>query len=100
MRRYHRNESLYAQIYAYNPKKDADGATKLFAQAEILKSGQTLGKAAPEPMESGGPQAPLPHTSRIRLQRFEPGDYELRMTVSDENANAIATRRVAFTVVE
>jgi VWFA-related protein len=100
VRRYHRNESLYAQIYAYNPKKDADGATKLFAQAEILQKGQTLGKAAPEPMESGGPQAPLPHISRIRLQRFEPGDYELRMTVSDENANAIATRRVAFTVVE
>jgi VWFA-related protein len=101
VRRYHRNESLYAQIYAYNPKKDADGATKLFAQAEILKNGQTLGKAAPEPMESGGAQAPpLPHTSRIRLQRFEPGNYELRMTVSDENANAIATRRVAFTVVE
>jgi VWFA-related protein len=100
VRRYHRNESLYAQIYAYNPKKDADGATKLFAQAEILKNGQTLGKAAPEPMESSAAQTPLPHTSRIRLQRFEPGDYELRMTVSDENANAIATRRVAFTVVE
>jgi hypothetical protein len=100
LRRYRRGESLYAQIYAYNPKRDAEGATKLFAQAEILHKGQTLGKAAPEPMESGGPQAPLPHTSRIRLQRFEPGDYELRMTVSDENANAIATRRVAFTVVE
>jgi len=100
VRRYHRNESLYAQIYAYNPKKDEGGATKLFAQAEILKNGQTLGKAAPEPMESGGPQAPLPHTSRIKLQRFDPGDYELRMTVSDENANAIATRRVAFTVVD
>ncbi len=100
VRRYHRSESLYAQIYAYNPKKDADGATKLFAQAEILKNGETLGKAAPEPMESSAAQAPLPHTSRIRLQRFEPGDYELRMTVSDENANAIATRRVAFTVVE
>jgi hypothetical protein len=102
LRRYHRSESLYAQIYAYNPKRDAEGATKLFAQAEILKNGQTLGKAAPEPMESGGPglQLPLPHTSRIRLQRFEPGSYELRMTVSDENANAIASRRVAFTVVD
>jgi VWFA-related protein len=100
LRRYRRSESLYAQIYAYNPKKNSDGATKLFAQAEILRNGQTLGKAAPEPMESGALQAPLPHTSRIKLQRFEPGDYELRVTVSDENANAIASRRVAFTVVE
>ena len=101
LRRYRRGESLYAQIYAYNPTRDAEGATRLFAQAEILKKGVTLGKAAPEPMEWGGPQGPpIPHTSRIKLQRFEPGDYELRMTVSDENANALATRRVAFTVVD
>ena len=91
----------YAQIYAYNPKRDAEGATRLFAQAEILKKGVTLGKAAPEPMEWGEPQGPpVPHTSRIKLHHFEPGNYELRMTVSDENANAIATRRVAFTVVD
>ena len=101
LRRYHRGESLYAQIYAYHPKRDAAGDTRLFAQAEILKKGVTLGKAAPEPMESGEPKdAPVPHTSRIKLQRFEPGDYELRVTVSDANANAMATRRVAFSVVD
>ena len=102
LRRYHRGESLYAQIYAYNPKRDTAGDTRLFAQAEILSNkGVTLGKAAPEEMDAGEPEdPPVPHTSRIKLQRFEPGDYELRITVSDENANAIATRRVAFTVVE
>lgn len=102
LRRYHRGESLYAQIYAYHPRRDEAGDTRLFAQAEILSDkGTTLGKAAPEPMEAGEPEdPPVPHTSRIRLQRFEPGEYELRVTVSDENANAIATRRVAFTVVE
>ena len=101
LRTYRRGENLYAQIYAYNPKRDAAGATRLFAQAEILKQGVTLGKAAPEAMESGSPQSPpVPHTSRIRLKHFEPGDYELRVTVSDENAQAMATRRVAFTVVD
>ena len=68
LRRYRKGESLYAQIYAYNPKLDAGGATRLFAQAEILRQGVTLGKAAPEAMESGAPKAPpVPHTSRIRL---------------------------------
>ena len=101
LRRYRKGESLYAQIYAYNPKLDAGGAARLFAQAEILRKGVTLGKAAPEVMDWGGPKAPpVPHTSRIKLSRFEPGDYELRMTVSDENANAMASRRVAFTVVD
>jgi VWFA-related protein len=100
LRRYHRGESLYSQIYAYNPKSDAQGATRLFAQAEILQKGVMLGKAEPEPMEWGGPgAAPVPHTSRIRLTHLEPGDYELRMTVSDENAKSLASRRVAFTVV-
>ena len=59
----------------------------------------TLGTAAPEPIEQGAPQGPpLPHTTRIKLQRFEPGDYELRLTVTDRNANAITSRRVAFTI--
>ena len=84
------------QLYAYNPKRDDAGATHLVAQAEILRGGVVLGTAAPEPMEQG--QGPVPHVSRIKLQRFEPGDYELRVTVTDRNANAIASRSVAFTV--
>jgi VWFA-related protein len=99
LRRYHRGDSLYAQVYAYNAKRDASGAVNLVSQAEILRGGQSLGTAAPEPIEpAAAPGAPLPHTTRIRLQRFEPGDYELRLTVTDRNASAMATRRVAFTI--
>jgi hypothetical protein len=95
-RRFRRTESLYVQLYAYNPKRDASGAIDLVAQAEVWRGGVVLGTAAPEPMEQG--QGPVPHTSRIKLQRFEPGDYELRVTVTDHNANAIASRSVGFTV--
>jgi len=99
LRHYRRGESLYAQIYAYNPKRDPSGATNVVSQAEILRGGVTLGTAAPELMALGEPQGPpLPHTTRIKLQRFEPGEYELRLTVTDRNASALATRRVAFTV--
>jgi hypothetical protein len=99
LRHYRRGESLYAQIYAYNPKRDPSGATNVVSQAEILRGGVTLGTAAPEPIELGEPQGPpLPHTTRIKLQRFEPGDYELRVTVTDRNATALATRRVAFSI--
>ena len=96
LRRFRRAESLYVQLYAYNPKRDASGAIDLVSQAEILRGGAVLGTAAPEPMEQG--QGPVPHVSRIKLQRFEPGDYELRVTVTDHNANAMASRSVAFTV--
>lgn len=48
------------------------------------------------PGDPGGPV--VPHTTRIKLERFEPGDYELRLTVTDRIANAMVTRRVGFTI--
>jgi hypothetical protein len=99
LRYYERGESLYAQLYAYNPKRDAAGKTDLVSQAEILREGQLLGRAAPEALApDGSADAPLLHTTRIKLERFEPGDYELRMTVTDRIANAMVTRRVGFTI--
>jgi hypothetical protein len=96
--RFGRAESLYVQLYAYHPKRDASGAIDLVSQAEVRRGDALLGTAAPEPMVGGAPGEPVPHISRIRLQRFEPGDYELRITVTDRNASAMATRAVAFTV--
>jgi VWFA-related protein len=98
LRRFLRTESLYVQLYAYNPKRDASGSTSLVAQAEVLRGGAVLGTAAPEPLEPTENRDPIAHTSRIKLQRFDQGEYELRVTVTDRNASAIATRSVAFTI--
>jgi VWFA-related protein len=96
--RYARTESLYLQLYAYNPKRDATGAIDLVSQAEVLRGDVVVGTAAPEPMVEGEPPGTVPHVSRIKLQRFEPGQYELRVTVTDRNASTMAARAVAFTV--
>jgi VWFA-related protein len=99
LRHFRRDENLYVQLYAYNPTRDASGATNLVSQAEILRDGTLLGTAVPEPMAQGEAQGPpVPHTSRIRLRSFEPGTYELRVAVTDRNANETASRRVGFTV--
>ncbi|HSD28148.1 MAG TPA: VWA domain-containing protein [Vicinamibacteria bacterium] len=98
--RFSRTESLYLQLQAYNPKRDASGAIDLVAQAEVLRGGVVVGTAAPEPMVEGEPPGTVPHVSRIRLQRFEPGEYELRVTVNDRNASTLATRVAAFTIEE
>ena len=98
LRRFRREESLYVQLYAYHPKRDASGAIDLVAQAEVLRGGARLGVAAPEPMAAGEPGDPVVHTSRIKLQRLDPGDYDLRVTVTDRGAGAMATRSVPFTV--
>jgi VWFA-related protein len=96
--RFDREESLYLQLYAYNPKRDAAGSIELVAQAEVLRGGVVLGTTAPEPMSEGETRGTVPHLSRIRLQQFEPGDYELRVTVTDRNAGALATRTAAFAI--
>jgi VWFA-related protein len=98
LRRFDRSEGLYVQFQAYNPKRNPSGATDLVSQAEVLRDGVLLGTAAPEPFEQGAAQGPLSHTSRIKLDRFEPGDYELRVTVTDRTAGALTTRAVTFTV--
>ena len=95
--RFARADSLYLQVYAYNARRAAGGAADLVAQAQVMRAGVALATAAPEPMEAG-PSGPVLHASRIRLQRFEPGDYELRVTVTDRAANAIASRSAPFTV--
>jgi hypothetical protein len=96
--RYARTESLYLQLFAYHPKRDSTGAIDLVVQAEVLRGGGVVGTAAPEPMVEGKPPGTVPHVSRIWLQRFEPGEYELRVTVTDRHASMVARRVAAFTV--
>jgi VWFA-related protein len=99
LRRYQRADSLYAHFIAYNGKRDASGAADLVSQAEILRGGKVLGKAAPEPLAVGAPnEAPRPHTTRIKLQPLDPGSYELRVTVIDRIANTTASQQIGFTV--
>jgi hypothetical protein len=46
--------------------------------------------------DRGGPL--LPHTRSIKLEPFGPGDYEVRIVVTDRNANEMTSRRVGFTI--
>ena len=96
--RFGRAERLYVELQAYNPKRDATGAGDLVCQAAVLRGGAVLATAAPEGIEADSSAGPLPHLSRIGLRPFEPGDYELRVTVTDRKANATASRAVPFTV--
>ena len=99
LRRFKRGETLYVQHFVYNPGRDASGATNLVTQAEIWSGGVLLASSAPESLAQGdrdGP--PVPHTRSIKLEPFGPGDYEVRIVVTDRTANAIRSRRVGFTI--
>ena len=96
--RFGRAAGLYVQLFAYNSKRDASGATDLVSQAAVVKGGAVLATAAPEPMLADATGSPVGHLSRIRLHGLEAGEYELRITVTDRNASATVARAVAFTV--
>jgi hypothetical protein len=98
-RRFKRGETLYVQHFAYNAGRDASGATNLVTQAEIWRGGVLLASSAPESMpqsDRGGP--PLLHTRSVTLEPFGPGDYEVRIVVTDGNAREMTSRRVGFTI--
>jgi hypothetical protein len=98
-RRFKNTQTLYVQLFAYNPARDAAGAANLVTQAEIWRAGVRLASSAPEPMEQGARGAPpVPHTQSIKLAPFEPGDYEVRMVVMDRNTNATTSGRLAFSI--
>jgi hypothetical protein len=98
-RRFSRGEALYLQHFAYNARRDASGSADLVTQAEVWRAGVRLAASAPEPMaqaEADGP--PVPHTKSIKLDRFEPGAYEVRVVVTDRRSGATAARSVGITV--
>jgi hypothetical protein len=98
-RRFRRGEKLYVQLFAYNSRKDAAGATRLVAQAEIWRQGVMLAASAPELVPQGDPGAPqVEHTRSIKLAPFPPGDYEVRLVVTDQNSLQMTSRQAAFVI--
>jgi VWFA-related protein len=98
-RRFGLGETLYVQVYAYNPARDVSGATDLVAHTEIRRGDTLVGSTPPEPMPQRGAGAPpLPLTRSYRLHSFEPGEYEVHVVVTDRLADATVSGRAEFTV--
>jgi hypothetical protein len=69
------------------------------AQAEIWRKGVMLAASPPEEMPQGDRGAPqVEHTRSIKLEPFPPGDYELRMVVTDQNSRQMTSRQAAFVI--
>ena len=97
--RFKPGQTLYVQLFAYNPGRSASGATSLVTQAEIWRGGVLLASSAPDSMEQGDRGAPpVPHTRSIKLAPFPPGDYEVRIVVTDQIASDMKSRRANFTI--
>jgi VWFA-related protein len=97
-RQFHREENLYVQFFAYNVRRDAGGATNLVAVAEVWRGGKRLASSAPEPMAASEGGAPPQQLRSVMLRAFEPGQYDLRIVVTDEMSHTTVSASAAFTI--
>jgi VWFA-related protein len=67
-------------------------------ERQILSGSTILTRSAPSPVTEEGPTGVPVVSGRLRLDPFVPGDYELRLVVSNRATKATAARSLRFTV--
>ncbi len=98
-RRFPRGAHLDYLLLVYDRAKPG-GATpvEVVVERQILSGSTILTRSAPGPVPDQGPTGLPVVSGRLRLDAFAPGDYELRLVVSDRATRATATRSLRFTV--
>jgi hypothetical protein len=93
-----RSDHLGFWIFVYNAKRDANGATNLVAETEVLRDGKVvltnsrkLGNDSPDPQR-------IPYGADLTLKSLTPGTYDLRVKIVDAIAGTSATQSTAFIV--
>jgi hypothetical protein len=99
LRRFKNRDSLFFQVYVYNLRGEAEGASDAVLQAQ-LRQGETLVAASqPQPIKLERKDgALLPQTNGMPLESLPRGSYQLRVVVMDKKANATVNRQVDFTI--
>ena len=84
-------------VYGSGAPKAAPAAD-VVVESALLSGNTVLAQSPAAPVGADGPGG-LPMVSgRLRLEPLAPGDYELRLVVSDRAAGSTATRSLRFTV--
>ncbi|MBS1811548.1 MAG: VWA domain-containing protein [Acidobacteria bacterium] len=100
-RRFKLGTAVDFSLFAYNAKADAKGVTDLVVQSQLF-SGSKVIYASPlskiEPMPEAKDANYMPYAARLTLDKFEPGNYELRLLVIDRIAKTSAKRSLSFAV--
>ncbi len=94
-----RESKLSFWLFIYNAKKDGSGKPHLTVQTAITRAGQTLLTTPERRLDSAGDDPErIPFGEQIALKNFEPGRYDLRVTINDSVARATAVQTDYFVV--
>jgi VWFA-related protein len=98
-RRFPRGAHLDYLLLVYDRGKPGVATpVDLVVERQILSGSTLLIRSPPGPVPDEGPTGVPLVSGRVRLDAFAPGDYELRLVVSDRVTRATATRSLRFTV--
>jgi VWFA-related protein len=93
-----RSDHLGYWIFTYNARRDANGATNLVAETQVLRDGrvvvnntQKLGNDSPD-------RDRILYGAALPLKSLLPGSYELRVKIVDAVAGTSATQTTDFVV--
>lgn len=98
--RFQRGGNLDFMLIAYNLQTNAQGAAGVTIQIKVLKNGKTVYAAPPGEMSLTAEQIHqgYPCVARLPLLAYDPGEYELRVEVTDQISKQISTRSITFTI--
>ena len=88
-------------VFAYNGKRNDKGETDLVIQSQIM-TGSRVVFASPlskiNQLPDGKSEAFVAYAARLSLDKFSPGNYELRLVVIDRNVKTTAKRAISFVI--
>jgi len=97
--RFRRGDSVYFQLYVYNPALDAGGKADVVLQAQLWSGGKAIAASPAQPARLEVKDGrPVPETNMVSLEGLSSGPYELRVVVADRKAGANVMRRVPITI--
>ncbi len=98
-RRFSRDGHLDYLLVVYGRRKPGTASPlEVDVETQLLSGNSILTRSPRHPVSAEGPAGLPVVTGRLRLDSLAPGDYELRLVVSNRSASASASRSLRFTV--
>ena len=86
-------------LFVYNATRDSSGAPNLSVQTQVLRDGQIILTAPRRTLNDGAPDPDrIAFGQDMALQNLAPGEYDLRVTITDTLAGTSVTRSTGFEV--
>jgi hypothetical protein len=86
-------------VFVYNAKRDASGKPQITVQTQVLRDGQAVLSSPQRKLTNTGPDVErIPFGEELALKTLAPGNYDLKVIVTDGVAGTSTSQIAAFIV--